>query len=395
MSAPLSSLRILDFSTLLPGPFATMMLADMGASILRVEAPHRPDLVRSMPPFDGDTAAWHGVLNRSKRSLALDLKKPGAAGIIRRLITDGRYDIVIEQFRPGVMDKLGIGYEDLKTANPALIYCAITGYGQTGPSRNRAGHDINYLSLTGVMSYSGRREGGPAPLGVQVADVGGGSLGTLVGLLAAVIQRQVSGTGQLVDISMADMMLAWQAHIFSQYLIGQEVVEREAMLLNGGGFYDFYETADKRYLSVGSLEPKFWTGFCQAIGRPDLIAQGYDPDPAVQRQLIAELRAAIATRSLAEWMEVFAPLDVCVEPVLDVSEALRQPQIQARRMLVDVAKPNGGKQKQIGSPFRFSGSYPEYKHTGVKLGAHSTEVLAEIGYSKLQIEDFRDKGFLG
>ncbi len=395
MSGPLSSLRILDFTTLLPGPFATMMLADMGASILRVEAPHRPDMVRSMPPFDGDTAAWHGVLNRSKRSLALDLKKPGAAGIIRRLITDGGYDILIEQFRPGVMDKLGAGYEDMKHANPALIYCAITGYGQTGPSRDRAGHDINYVSLTGVMSHSGRRVGGPVPLGVQVADIGGGSFGALVGLLAAVIERQVSGAGQLVDISMVDMMLAWQAHIFSQYLIGQEVAEREALPLNGGSFYDFYETADGRYLSVGSLEPKFWTGFCQAIGRPDLISQGYDMDPAVKGKLKAELRTAIATRPLAEWTEVFAPLDVCVEPVLDVSEVVGQAQTRARQMLVDVPKPKGGKQKQIGSPFRFSGSYPEYKHSGVKLGAHSLEVLAEIGYSDLEIDGFRDKGLLG
>ena len=395
MSGPLSSLRILDFTTLLPGPFATMVLADMGASILRVEAPNRPDMVRSMPPFDGDMAAWHGVLNRSKRSLALDLKKPGAADIIRRLITSGGYDIVIEQFRPGVMDKLGAGYEALKRANPALIYCAITGYGLTGPLRDRAGHDINYLSVTGVMSHSGRRKGGPVPMGVQVADIGGGSLGALVGLLAAVIQRQVSGAGQLVDISMADMMLAWQAHIFSQHLIGQEAVEREALLLNGGGFYDFYETADNRYLSVGSLEPKFWAGFCQAIGRPDLISQGYDLEPAVTRKLKAQIREAIATRPLAAWIEVFTPLDVCVEPVLDVSEVLARAQTQARQMLVDVPKPNGGKQKQIGSPFRFSGSYPAYKHTGVKLGAHSIEVLAEIGYSELEIEDFRDKGFFG
>ncbi len=395
MSGPLSSLRILDFTTLLPGPFATMMLADMGASVLRVEAPHRPDMVRAMPPFDGDTAAWHGVLNRSKRSLALDLKKPGATDIIRRLIMDSGYDIVVEQFRPSVMDKLGIGYENLRIDNPALIYCAITGYGQTGPLRDRAGHDINYLSLAGVMSHSGRREGGPILHGVQVADVGGGSLGALVGLLAAVVNRQVSGEGQLVDISMTDMMLAWQAHIISQYLIGHELPRREALPLNGGGFYDFYETSDGRYLSVGSLEPKFWMGFCQGIGRPDLMSHGYDPDPEVIKRLKSELRAAIAARPLAEWMDIFASLDVCVEPVLNMNEVLKHPQIQARRMLVDVPNPKGGKQKQVGTPFRFSRSNPEYKHTGVKLGAHSIEVLAEIGYSEMEIKEFRDKGFLG
>ncbi|MFQ5421479.1 MAG: CaiB/BaiF CoA transferase family protein, partial [Anaerolineae bacterium] len=200
MNKLLSSLKILDFTTLLPGPFATMMLADLGADVVRVEAPHRADMVRLMPPFDGDISAWHGVLNRNKRSLALDLKQPGAADIIKRLAQT--YDIVVEQFRPGVMDRLGIGYDALKAANPRLIYVAITGYGQTGPLKDRAGHDNNYLALSGVMSHSGRRGQGPPPLGVQIADVGGGSLGAMVGLLTAVIHRHVTGEGQQVDISM-------------------------------------------------------------------------------------------------------------------------------------------------------------------------------------------------
>ena len=395
MKGPLASLRVLDFTTLLPGPFATMMLADMGADVLRVEAPNRPDLVRSLPPFDGESSAWHGVLNRSKRSLALDLKKPGAPDIVRRLIIDGGYDVVIEQFRPGVMDRLGIGYESLQTANPALVYCAITGYGQNGPLRDRAGHDINYVSLSGVMSHSGRIEGGPSPLGVQLADVGGGSLGALVGLLAAVIQRYESGEGQLVDISMMDMMLAWQAHIFSQYLVGEEEVEREAALLNGGSYYDFYETADGRYLSVGSLEPKFWLLFCEAIGCPDLVSKGYDLDPQVKRSLKAELRDAIAGRPLDEWSEVFAALDACVEPVLNVAEAAGHPQTKARNMVVSVPMADGREQQQVASPFQFSRGRANYKHTGVKLGAHSSEVLAEVGYKSAEIEAFRGNGLLG
>ena len=395
MKGPLASLRVLDFTTLLPGPFATMMLADLGADVLRVEAPNRPDLVRLMPPFDGEISAWHGVLNRSKRSLALDLKKPGAPDIVRRLITDGGYDIVIEQFRPGVMDRLGIGYESLQAANPALIYCAISGYGQSGPLRDRAGHDINYLSLSGVMSQSGRLEGGPAPLGVQLADVGGGSLGALVGLLAAVIHRQESGEGQLVDISMMDMMLAWQAHIFSQYLVGKEEPKREASLLNGGGTYDFYETADGRYLSVGSLEPKFWVAFCEAIGLPELIAKGYDLDPETKQSLKAELRDAIAARSLSDWIEVFTALDACVEPVLNVAEVISQPQTEARNMVITVPKPDGSEQQQVGSPFHFSRGRANYKHVGVKLGTHSKEVLAEIGYKPAEIEAFQHNGLLG
>ena len=392
MPGPLASLKVLDFTALLPGPFATMALADMGAAVVRVESPTRPDMVRFLPPYDGDTSAWHGVLNRNKRSLALDLKQPGAADAIRRLVSGG-YDILIEQFRPGVMDRLGIGYDSLRAANPALIYCALTGYGQTGPLRDRAGHDNNYLALSGALSYSGRRETGPPPLGVQVADIGGGALGALVGLLAAVVRRAATGEGQYVDVSMFDMMLAWQAHLISHYLVAGETPAPEGMALNGGRVYDLYETADSRWLSVGSLEPKFWEGFCAAIGRPDLIAPGLSLDEASQARVKVEIRAAVAARPLAEWIEVFAPLDVCVEPVLTVPEALAQPHVAARGLIVDVPKPDGGAQRQIASPWRFSGgaandSREVYRHVGAPIGAHTAEILREAGFSESEIEAF-------
>lgn len=395
MSGPLSSLRVLDFTTLLPGPWATMTLADLGAEVLRIEAPDRDDMVRSMPPFDGEISAWHGVLNRSKRSLLLNLKKNGAVEIVQRLISAGGYDIVIEQFRPGVMDRLGIGYESLRNINPKLIYCAITGFGQNGPRRDRAGHDINYVALSGIMSHSGRRTGGPAPLGIQLADVGGGSLGALVGLLAAIIHRQATGQGQMVDISMVDMLLAWQAHIISQYLVGGKIPEREALPLNGGGAYDFYETADGRYLSVGSLEPKFWVGFCEAIARPDLIDQAYIPDAQVQKTLKKEIAHCLASRPLADWVVLFSNLDLCVEPVLDIAEAITQPQVLARDMIVGVKKADGTEQQQVGTPFKFSASQIQYKHIGQKPGADSYEVLAEIGYNEADITAFRRNGLLG
>ncbi len=372
-----------------------MILADLGADVLRIEAPNRSDIVRLVPPFDGEVSAWHGTLNRSKRSLTLDLKKTGAQEIVQRLITDGGYDIVIEQFRPGVMDRLGIGYDSLSTSNPKLIYCSITGYGQNGPLRDRAGHDINFLALSGIMSHSGRRGGGPSPLGVQLADIGGGSLGSLVGLLAAVIQRQVSGQGQMVDISMLDMMLAWQTHIISQYLVGQETPQRETMPLNGGGAYDFYETADGRFLSVGSLEPKFWTGFCQAIGRPDLINKGYSQDGRELLALKKEIAGCIMARTLEDWTTLFSGLDLCVEPVLDIAEIANHPQVEAREMIVAVEKGDGTLQRQVGSPFKFSAGQATYKHIGVKPGVHSNEVLADIGYNEGEIAAFRRKGILG
>ncbi|NUM81173.1 CoA transferase [bacterium] len=240
MPGPLSSLKVLDFSTLIPGPFASMMLADLGAEVLRIEAPHRPDLIRTMPPFAGEVSAWQALLNRSKRSVALDLKKPEAGEIIKRLVQT--YDIVLEQFRPGVMDRLGLGYDTLSQINPGLIYCAITGYGQTGPYKDRAGHDLNFLALAGVMSHTGRKTEGPFPLGVQVADIGAGAFGAVSGILAAVIHRLQTGEGQFVDISMFDGMVAWNSLATSHYLVARQNPEWENMLLNGGSFYDFYRS---------------------------------------------------------------------------------------------------------------------------------------------------------
>lgn len=384
MPGPLSSLKILDFSTLLPGPFASMFLADLGADVVRVEALNRQDMVRSTPPFEGKVSAVHALLNRSKRSLALDLKMPEAVDIIKRLIQI--YDIVLEQFRPGVMDRLGLGYEILKTANPKLIYCALTGYGQSGPYRDRAGHDINYLALSGVASHTGRRQHGPLPLGVQVADVGGGSYNAMVGILAAVIHRRQTGEGQLVDISMYDGTLAWNAMAVAHYFATGDDPGREQMLLNGGTFYDYYRTNDGGYLSVGSLEPKFWNGFCKAIERPDLIQQGLSLDAEAHDQVKVEIQKTIASRSLDEWMEIFARVDVCVEPVLNVSEVVQHPQTLAREMVVNVPRKDGATQKQVANPIKFSKCQANYRHIGSSLGEHTEEILMEVGYSKRKIK---------
>ncbi len=396
MNQPLSSLKILDFSTLVPGPFATMLLADLGAEVLRVEAPNRPDLVRLLPPFDGETSTWHAVLNRNKRSLALDLKQPGAAEVIKRLVAadGGGYDIVLEQFRPGVMARLGVDYDALRAVNPRLIYCALTGYGQTGPLKERAGHESNYMALSGLMSYSGRREGGPALLGAQVADLSG-AFGAIMGILTAVIQRTHTGEGQLLDVSILDMTLACQAYLAGQYLAAGETPQREQMALNGGGIYDYYETQDGRFLAVASLEPKFWQGFCAAIGRPDLIAPGLRQDAASQQQVKAEVRAVIRQKTLAEWTAVFAPLDVCVEPVLSMAEALAQPHVQARQMVVEVPKGEGLAQRQIAHPLKFSAAQPAYRHIGPPLGADTEVVLAELGYSAAEIAAMRQAGLFG
>ncbi|MFH1155440.1 MAG: CaiB/BaiF CoA-transferase family protein [Pseudomonadota bacterium] len=393
MAPVLQSLKILDFTTLLPGPFATMALADLGADIIRVEAPGRPDLMRGVPPFDGEFSAWHSVLNRSKRSIALDLKKGGAKDVVKRLILS--HDIVVEQFRPGVMDRLGIGYDALKSVKSDIIYCSITGYGQSGPWRDRAGHDNNYLSIAGVMSASGRSGQAPSPMGVQIADVTGGSYGAITGILAAVIHRHVTGQGQHVDISMLDASLYMNTLNLSKYLVAGENPGPEQEWLNGGSYYDFYQTSDGRVFSVGSLETKFWEGFCHAMGREDLIAMGQEGSPDSARKLKAEIAAIFASRPYTWWKEKFARLDVCVEPVLTASEVVDHPQVRARGMVVEVPKPGGGIQKQVASPFRFSASSPTYKHTGLRAGDSMREILVQAGYTGTEIDALAETGVFG
>ncbi|WP_338567367.1 CaiB/BaiF CoA-transferase family protein [Pseudomonas canadensis] len=384
MSGPLASLKVLDFSTLLPGPFASLMLADMGAEVLRIESPTRMDLLRVLPPHDQGTSASHAYLNRNKRSLALDLKQVEALEIVRALVKD--YDILLEQFRPGVMERLGLGYKALKSINPRLIYVSITGYGQTGPYKDRAGHDINYLALAGVASYTGRQDSGPLPLGVQVADVGGGSLHAVVGLLAAVIARQQSGVGQYLDVSMTDCSFSLNAMAGAGYLACGVEPERESHVLNGGSFYDYYRSRDGRWMSVGSLEPGFMQQLCAALGRPELAALGLSP------QLKVALQVEFEKRSFDELCALFAGVDACVEPVLSLSEAVEHPQLKARQLVSQVPRGDGSTQAQLACPLKFSEGLPPPRHIGAEVGAHSDEVLAELGFSVQRIDAWRKNG---
>ncbi|PQZ91376.1 MULTISPECIES: CaiB/BaiF CoA-transferase family protein [Pseudomonas] len=387
MSGPLASLKVLDFSTLLPGPFASLLLADMGAEVLRIESPTRLDLLRALPPHDQGTSASHAYLNRNKRSLALDLKQAEALEIVRALVKN--YDIVLEQFRPGVMERLGLGYEALKAINPRLIYVSITGYGQTGPYKDRAGHDINYLALAGVASHTGRQDSGPLPLGVQVADVGGGSLHAVVGLLAAVIARQQSGEGQYLDVSMTDCSFSLNAMVGAGYLACGVEPAWESHVLNGGSFYDYYRSRDGRWMSVGSLEPAFMQQLCEALGRPELAALGMSPE------LKIALRVEFERRSFEELCELFAGVDACVEPVLNLSEAVEHPQLKARGVVSQVPRGDGSTQAQLACPLKFSQGLPAPRHIGVAVGAHSDEVLAELGVSARRIEQLRQTKVVG
>jgi crotonobetainyl-CoA:carnitine CoA-transferase CaiB-like acyl-CoA transferase len=382
MLGPLASLKVLDFSTLLPGPFASLLLADMGAEVLRIESPTRLDLLRVLPPHDQGVSASHAYLNRNKRSLALDLKQPAALEIIKQLLQD--YDIVLEQFRPGVMERLGLGYEALKAINPKLIYVSIT-----GPYRDRAGHDINYLALAGLASYTGRADSGPLPLGMQVADVAGGSLHGVIGLLAAVIARQHTGMGQHLDVSMTDCAFSLNAMAGAGYLACGEEPGREDQVLNGGSFYDYYRSRDGRWLSVGSLEPDFMKQLCTALGVEELAALGLSPQPAQRKKLKDALQTEFEKHDFAELCALFAELDACVEPVLTLSEAVQHPQLRARELVTDVPRGDGSSQAQMACPMKFSEGLPAPRHIGAALGEHTDQVLGELGFGAQRIEELR------
>ncbi|RZU45292.1 crotonobetainyl-CoA:carnitine CoA-transferase CaiB-like acyl-CoA transferase [Fluviicoccus keumensis] len=388
----LAGLKVLDFTGLLPGPFGTRVLADMGAMVLRVEAPTRPDMVRIMPPFDSNgLSSCHASLNRNKSGIAIDLKTAEGIEIVRNLVKE--YDIVVEQFRPGVMSRLGIGYEELKVINPKLIYCAITGYGQNGIYKNRAGHDLNYLAIAGIMDYTGRQDAGPLPLPIQAADITGG-LYAVNGILAAVIHRMKTGEGQFVDVSLTDAAFSLQALTAPPALVGNDQPKPETDGLNGGSFYDCYRTSDSRFLSIAGLEPQFFSGFCMAIGQPELIPLGISKDPATVHQVKTAIRDIILQKTLAEWNTLFSAMDVCVEPVLTFAEACEHPQIKARNMVVDVPMANGETQRQIGCPVVFSATPVQYILSGGHLGAESDIVLQGQGYSTDQVADLKKRGVI-
>jgi alpha-methylacyl-CoA racemase len=374
MSPPLDGIRVLDLSRLLPGGYCSLLLADYGADVLKVEDTGLGDYIRWAPPaYDGvepsAASALFLSLNRGKRSMRINLKVREGREVLLRLVRE--HDVLLESFRPGVLDRLGVGYERLREENPALVYCAITGYGQTGPDRDRPGHDMNYLARGGLLGLSGERGGPPVPAAGQIADVGGGALMAAFGILAALHERERSGEGQLVDVSMTRGAQSWLALVAARHFADGAVPRRGELELAGGlPCYRPYACADG-WVALGALEPKFWTALCAGLDRDDLA--GRQMDPAVA----AELEAIFAARTRAEWAAFDDEHGCCLEPVLDLDEALAL----SAGAVVEVDQPGAAAPvRLLGPPVALSRTPADGTRPGPPLGADTDAVLAGLGY---------------
>ncbi len=389
---PLSGVKVVDLSRLLPGPHATLMLADLGADVLKIEDTQLGDYLRwGWPP--GENPAFM-QLNRNKRSMSLNLKLPEAREIFKKIMAEA--DILLESFRPGVMARLGLGYEDLQQLNPSLIYCSISGYGQTGPYKNRPGHDLNYIGYAGALGQTGPQNSAPVIPGVQIADLAGGSLMSLVGILAALHGRQATGKGRLVDIAMTGGvtgLLPYQAGI---YLATGEPIRRGEWRLNGGlPEYAVYETSDGKYLTVGALEPKFFNRLCSILGMPEYDEINANPERAAL--IRSKLAEAFKEKTRNEWLELLGGEEVCIGPAYELDEVFDDPQAQARGLVVAQNHPKAGKVRQLGLPFVLDGLEPQdvVRHPSPGYGEHNAAILDALGYSPEEIEQMRQDGIIG
>ncbi|HJR45915.1 MAG TPA: CaiB/BaiF CoA-transferase family protein [Actinomycetota bacterium] len=391
---PLEGLRVLDLTRLLPGGYATLLLADMGADVLKVEEPGKGDYIRWTPPIVGEFSASHIALNRNKRSMTLNLKSEEGRALFLELA--GEHDVVIESFRPGVLERLGVGWSVLSERHPALIYCAITGYGQDGPRAQVAGHDANYIGYAGVLGIIGEEGRRPVVPGVQVGDLAGGGMAAVIAILAALERRRRTGLGDFCDVSMMDGAMSWLTIHAAAFVATGDEPERELMHLSGRyPCYRVYPAADG-WLSVGALEPQFWAALVAALDRPDLADDAFATG-ARRDEVIGELEALFSKNTRAEWMQRLQGLDVCVGPVNGFGEALVDPQARARRMAFEADVPGAGEWTHIGDPLKFASSAvgdqpPSLRLPPPKMGEHTDEVLRSLGRSAADIETLRSSG---
>jgi len=379
---PLTGIRVLDLTRLLPGPFCTMLLADMGADVVKVEEPGGGDYLRWTPPLAAGQSVLFNAINRNKRSITLNLKSPAGRDLLLRLVENA--DVLVEGNRPGVMARLGLGWDVLHARNQMLVMCSITGYGQDGPFASRAGHDLNYMATAGALGLNGSVDGPPAPLSVQVADIGGGGLQPAVAILAALVAVGRGERGRWIDASMMDGAVSWLALALAAQGGGEQVGRGDQRL--GGRYpcYRVYACKDGGFYSVGALEPKFWATLCDTIERPDLLgaqfAEGDEGGGAHE-----EMESVFLSRTRLEWEQKLAGLEVCCEPVLELGEVATHPQVVARGLIASTPE---GVEVRPAIPLRADWR----RRAAPSLGGHTAEILAEVGVDAARLATLRQEG---
>lgn len=375
---PLTGIKILDLTRLLPGPMCTLHLADMGADVIKIEELSIGDYARLMPPMQHKNSTFFHAVNRNKRSVAIDLTKEEGSQLFLKLSETA--DVVIESFRPGVVNKLGINYDTLKKNNPKLIYCSITGYGQTGPYRDKAGHDINYCAYAGVLD---RKEEQPSIPNFQIADVVGGSLNAAMGILAALVQQKTTGEGQYIDVAIMDGLIAHATTALAQVNHGEH-----GFLTGALPCYSIYETSDKKFMALGALEFKFWERFCKAIDKSHLLPYHMATEAEAQK-VFTEISIIFKSNTQQYWAKKFEDIDCCVSPILSLKEAMNNQQVKARHMVEKINHPEEGEITQFSLPLKFNSFQFEIEMPAPLLGEHTQQELLAIGFSEIEIKKLR------
>ncbi len=389
---PLNKIRILDLTRLYPGPLGAMLLADMGADVIKIEDMKSPDYMRYYPPYLSSESAGFLAVNRSKRSIALDLGKKEGRDIFFSLVRTA--DIVMEQFRPGIIDKMGLGYQKARKVKKDIIYVSVTGYGQNGPYAAQAGHDINYIGYAGILAITGSKETGPVIPGVQIADVAGGAYMAVIACLSALWAKEKTGKGQKVDVAMLDAILPLITLQMAHYQAAGIMPEAGRAALSGGlACYGVYQCADGKYIALGTLEEKFWKNFCNLMRRPQWLDKQFVIGDEADN-LRWEIAALFRTKKRDEWISNAQSADVCLTPVLEINEVENDPQINARGMIVTQRHPRCGKIKGVGAPLKFSATPAKPRQAAPALGQHTEEIMKEIGYSQKDINNLKKEGII-
>lgn len=397
MTLPLEGIKVLDLTRLAPGPYCTMILADLGADVLKIEEPGPPTGRRAEQaaganpdaPRPMGQSSPYNAMNRNKKSMGLNLKNEDARKIFHKLAETT--DVVVEEFRPGVTKRLGIDYDTLSKINPRIIYCAVTGYGQDGPYRDLVGHDINYISHAGALGIIGPEDGPPSIPHNILADFAGGGMHGAVGVLAALMARERTGRGQIVDIAMADGVVSLQVALFSMHYAGKGTARRGGTMLSGKSpFYNVYQTKDGKYLSIGSIEPWFFANLCKALGHEEFIAHEHTSEkyPEMQKAFAETFK----TKNRDEWFDILSQTDICVGRIYDYEEVENDPQLKHRKMIIEIDHPTEGKIKQVGIPMKLSETPGTVRFLAPQLGEHTDETLGGLGYSEKDIERLRGEG---